>query len=139
MTKQSWAETCRAVIALAQERCACCRMHQSLQGATFHIEHIIPHSENGTDLLENLCWACPGCNLHKANRVTAVDPFTGEQVSLFHPQQQKWSEHFQWNGTELVGLTPIARATISVLQLNSKRRQRVREAEQLFQLFPPID
>jgi 5-methylcytosine-specific restriction endonuclease McrA len=44
-------------------------MHQSLQGATFHIEHVIPRVRGGTSELENLALACPSCNLHKADRV----------------------------------------------------------------------
>jgi hypothetical protein len=62
---------------------------------------------------------------------------TGEMASLFHPRKQKWSEHFQWDGWEVLGLTAVGRATIAVLHLNDVRRQRIREAEQLFKLFPP--
>lgn len=35
-------------------------MHQSLQGATFHIEHIVPHTKGGAETLANLALACPG-------------------------------------------------------------------------------
>lgn len=57
-------------------RCEYCRMHQSLQGATFHLEHVVPHSRGGDAQLDNLAWACPSCNLHKSNRVESVDPET---------------------------------------------------------------
>jgi hypothetical protein len=40
----SWAETVRQVEDRAQQRCEYCRMHQALQGATFHVEHIVPSS-----------------------------------------------------------------------------------------------
>ncbi len=36
----------------AGQRCEYCRMHQSLQGATFHVEHIIPRSRNGSSQLD---------------------------------------------------------------------------------------
>jgi hypothetical protein len=41
-------------------------------------------------------------------------------VSLFHPREQRWDEHFAWNDdfTLMVGLTPMGRATIAALQLN---------------------
>ena len=55
----SWAETVRAVEARAKQRCEYCRMHQALQGATFHVEHILPTSAGGSDELSNLAWACP--------------------------------------------------------------------------------
>lgn len=35
-------EIVREVEARAGRRCEYCRMHQALQGATFHVEHIIP-------------------------------------------------------------------------------------------------
>ena len=37
-------ETARQVAERANGRCEYCQMHQSLQGATFHGEHVIPHS-----------------------------------------------------------------------------------------------
>ena len=38
----------------ARQRCEYCRMHQSLQGASFHVEHIVPLSLGGTDDVDNL-------------------------------------------------------------------------------------
>src|SRR5205823_14284397 len=81
--------------------------------------------------------ACPGCNLHKADRTTAVDPATGEQVPLFHPIRQRWSEHFRFKGYEMEGWTPVGRATVAMLNLNHVRRQRIREVEEAFGLYPP--
>jgi hypothetical protein len=112
-------------------------MHQSLQGATFHVEHIIPQSRGGHTQLDNLAWACPICNLHKAHRVEVVDPATGHQVPLFHLRLDNWHEHFRWDGYRLVGQTPIGRATVAALDLNHPRRIQIRQAEELFELFPP--
>jgi hypothetical protein len=81
--------------------------------------------------------ACPGCNLHKAGRITAIDPATGESVQLFHPILQRWSEHFGFNRYQIEGLTTVGRATIDALNLNHSRRQRLREVEEAFGLFPP--
>jgi 5-methylcytosine-specific restriction endonuclease McrA len=55
-------------------------MHQELHGAVFHVEHIIPRSAGGGDDLDNLAWACPGCNLSKTSRVILPDPLTGQEV-----------------------------------------------------------
>jgi hypothetical protein len=121
----------------ADDRCEYCRMHQSLQGASFHLEHIIPCSRGGTSDLDNLAWACPGCNLRKSDRVDSVDPESGTSVFLFHPRLHAWHEHFSWRGFQIIGSTPIGRATIAVLDLNHPRRLRIRGAEQLFDLFPP--
>jgi 5-methylcytosine-specific restriction endonuclease McrA len=61
----SQADVLRQAEARAGERCEYCRMHQALQGATFHVEHIVPSSRGGPTELRNLAWACPGCNLRK--------------------------------------------------------------------------
>lgn len=106
-------------------------------GASFHIEHIIPRSKGGSSELGNLALACPSCNLHKADRLSAVDPETGNQAPLFHPGQQSWSEHFRLVGRQIQGLTPVGRATIAALDLNHSRRQQIRAAEEKFGLYPP--
>lgn len=118
-------------------RCEYCRMSQSLQGATFHLEHIVPRTCGGETTAENLALACPGCNLHKSDRSHATDPDTGLSAPLHHPRQHPWSDHFTWQDTRIIGLTPTGRATISALDLNHPRRLRVRAAEAHFDLFPP--
>lgn len=37
----------RAVEGRAEGRCEYCRMHHSLQGATFHVEHVVPRCKGG--------------------------------------------------------------------------------------------
>lgn len=132
----AWSEVARQVEVRAQERCEYCRMHQSLQGARFHVEHVVPRSHGGSSVLENLAWACPGCNLRKSDRLEVEDPQTGRSVPLFNPRSSAWTEHFLWQGYEITGATDIARATIAALELNHPRRIRVRQAEELFGLFP---
>lgn len=133
----SRAELERLAAQRAGDRCEYCRMHQSLQGARFHLEHVVPRSRGGAADLENLAWACPGCNLRKSDRVDAIDADTGSIVPLFHPRTQSWHEHFAWDDYHVVGLTAIGRATIAALDLNHPRRIRIRQAEQMFGLFPP--
>src|SRR4051812_45331434 len=87
----------------AKDRCEYCLMHQQLQGATFHIEHIVPESSGGPDELSNLCLACPSCNLHKSDRTVVTDPETGALVPLFHPRHNQWSDHFEWQDYQLFG------------------------------------
>jgi HNH endonuclease len=128
----------RAVRSRARAQCQYCLMHEALQGATFHIEHVIPRSKGGESTLENLALACPGCNLHKGDKTTAVDPATGERVSLFNPLRQKWSEHFRFKGYEIEGRTAIGRATVVTLEVNHVRRQRIRQVEEAFDLYPLI-
>ena len=134
---RSGAVAARQVVTRAGGRCEYCRMHQALQGATFHLEHILPQSRGGGSDLANLAWSCPGCNLRKSDRTEAVDPQTGGKVAFFNPRVDRWSEHFRFNEYEIVGQTPIGRASAAALDLNQARRIMIRYAEELFDLFPP--
>ena len=127
----------RFIAARARDRCEYCGMHQSLQGATFHVEHIIPISRNGSSTSDNVAWARPGCNLRKSDRVHVPDPMSDTLVPLFNPRKQEWGEHFRWHGTRLIGKTPTGRATVAALDFNHLRRLRIRRAEEAFGLFPP--
>lgn len=86
----------------------------------FTVDHIIAESLGGQTVIENLCLACWDCNLIKSNRIAALDPDTGTMVTLFHPSQQKWLDHFAWveQGAILIGTTASGRATIEALRLN---------------------
>jgi HNH endonuclease len=130
-------EIVRLVEERAQGRCEYCQMHQSLQGATFHLEHIVPSSRGGASDPENLAWCCPGCNLRKSDRIEAPDPETGELVPLLNPRRSAWPAHFRWDGYFLVGESAVGRATVLLLDLNHPRRLLIRQAEELFGLFPP--
>ncbi len=137
MTPRS--EIRREVEQRAAGRCEYCRMHQSLQGATFHVEHVMPRCLGGLSDLDNLAWACPSCNLHKSNRVEAEAPGFHKIVPLFNPRTDKWAEHFGWDGYHIIGLTPVGLVTVFALSLNHERRVKIREAETLFGLFPLSD
>jgi hypothetical protein len=112
-------------------------MHQALQGATFHVEHVRPRSRGGDSTLPNLALACPGCNLRKSDRVEVPDPETGSLVPLFNPRNDRWGEHFRWEDYHIVALTQRGRATLAAFELNHPRRVQIRRAEALFALFPP--
>ncbi|WP_066423518.1 HNH endonuclease [Anabaena sp. 4-3] len=109
--------------------CAYCRTAEHLTVTTFEFEHIIPLSAGGKTSFENLCLSCPTCNRYKASRQTAVDTETQQEVFLFNPQQQLWSEHFAWSkdATEITPLTSVGRATISALKMNRSQLIRVRQ------------
>lgn len=133
----SWADVERLVKARAGDRYEYCRMHQAFQGATFHVEHIVPKSAGGSDDPDNLAWACPACNLTKSNRVSVPDLETGSPLPLFNPRTNRWTDHFAWDGYAVVGLTPIGHAVIAAFDLNNPRRLKIRQAEEFFDLFPP--
>ena len=99
--------------------CRYCGLAQLGHGATFHIDHIVPRSKGGATVLDNLALQCPSCSLHKADKVSVVDPVTGSAVGIFHPLRQPWSEHFRLERDgACTGLTSIGRATVVALGMN---------------------
>ena len=125
------------IAARAVGRCEYCKMHQSLQGATFHIEHVLPRVLGGTIDSSNLALACPSCNLHKAGRVSALTSSDTAAVAFFNPRSDIWSERFELDDYTLIGKSEVGRVTIQSLDLNHERRIKIRQAEQMFGLFPP--
>lgn len=107
----------------ARNRCEYCHSQEPFSPSAFSIEHIVPRSEGGRDVVENLALSCQECNNRKFTATTARDPLTGEVVRLFHPRQASWSDHFAWSEdfTLALGLTPTGRATIEKLHLNRVR------------------
>jgi hypothetical protein len=119
----------RLVIRRSGGRCEYCRLSQAGQEATFHIDHITPLASGGQTAADNLALACVSCSLRKGARETALDPNTGDEVPLYHPRRDLWSEHFAWEGVHLLGLTATGRATINALDLNRRMILAIRKEE----------
>ncbi len=83
--------------------------------------------------------SCQGCNNRKYTSVEAIDPVTGETVSLYHPRQQSWTDHFTWNldYTLILAVTSTGRATIEKLQLNRAGVVNLRRVLRAFGEHPP--
>ena len=118
----------RSVARCANNRCEYCQTPENISPSAFHVEHIVPESQGGPTVLENLAWSCGGCNDHKYNKTEGPDPETGQGVALFNPRTQAWNEHFAWSEDFLwvVGQTPAGRATIEVCQINCDNLVRLR-------------
>jgi hypothetical protein len=110
----------RQVSEQARDLCEYCHCPAHFTNASFHCEHIRPRNAGGRTALDNLAWACPGCNGHKYTKTHAQDPHTGRRVPLFNPRRQRWSRHFAWSEdfTYVVGRTMTGRATVDALHLN---------------------
>lgn len=113
----------------AGDQCEYCQRRQETSPLfRLQIEHIIPIKHDGSDELDNLALACAECNLKKSSDLAGFDPDTRMLTPLFHPRADAWEEHFEWDGLQIVGLTPIGRTTVRVLDLNAPARLRVRLA-----------
>lgn len=71
-------------------------------------------------IADNLALSCQTCNNYKYNKTEAPNPATEQLALLFHPQRMDWHQHFIWNedATQMLGVTPIGRATVALLQTN---------------------
>jgi len=56
---------------------------------------------------------------------------------LFNPRRHKWAKHFRWDGPILVGLIPVGRATIIVLEINLNYQVDLRRGLIDEGMFPP--
>lgn len=112
----------------AAEVCEYCRLPQTASRfVRFHVEHIIARQHDGPTASGNLALACGFCNFHKGPNIASLDPDSGELVPLFHPRRDRWTDHFTWEGTTVVGRTAIGRATVQLLAMNDWQRVEVRE------------
>jgi hypothetical protein len=130
----------------AQFRCEYCHYPEILSAAPLSIEHLLPQSLGGGDESENLALACLRCNERRYNFTQGIDPETGKTESLFNPRQHQWREHFIWSadGIQILGTTPIGRATCKRLDLNDEKRsdrfiQKSRQQWVISRLHPPDD
>jgi hypothetical protein len=121
----------------ARYRCEYCQMPSSIDPLAFQIDHIIAQKHRGETVPANLALSCFRRNVHKGPNIAGIDPATGHIVPLFHPRNDRWEEHFRWDGSLLVGLTSTGRATIEVLEINHALRVEFREILMAEGAFPP--
>src|SRR5688500_5009183 len=104
----------------ARDRCEYCGVPQSAHLVPFQIDHIVALKHRGPTVSENLALACFHCNNHKGTDIASIDPTTGDLTRLFHPRTDRWSDQFVLLADgQIEGLTPAARATSALLNLNA--------------------
>ena len=136
-----------AVAARAAHRCEYCRAPEVIFSLRFEVDHVLPLRSGGLDAFENLALACRSCNLWKAALVGFQDPETGALAPLFNPRVDDWFSHFtvlvRGDAAErriadlaLYGETPIGRATVAALRMNSLAQLTARRWWMTIGLFP---
>jgi hypothetical protein len=122
----------------AGDVCEYCRLPQSSQEATFHVDHIKPRSARGRTTADNLALACVTCSLRKASRQKVRDPHTGLLVPLFHPRRDDWPDHFGFTRSwHIKGRTATGRATAAALGMNRRTVIAIRQQLVALGRFPP--
>lgn len=122
----------------AGHRCEYCHAPEVIFNFPFEVEHIVPPGRAGSDTEQNWALACRSCNLHKSDGLEGTDPDTGATARLLHPRHDKWDEHFavEIESGVIVGRTPIGRATIARLRMNSTTQAHARLQWTRLGLFP---
>lgn len=118
---------------------AYCHAPQFLVLGPLELDHLLPTAAGGFDDEDNLWLACSVCNSHKSQRTSAIDLISGETVRLFNPRSDSWEMHFVWSqdGSALIGLSAIGRATIAALQINADDQLKLRTIWVEGNRFPP--
>jgi 5-methylcytosine-specific restriction endonuclease McrA len=116
--------------------CEYCHLPDTVTTLPFQIDHIIAEKHGGVTTLANLAYSCLHCNAFKGPNIAGVNQETGEVIRLFHPRQDRWQEHFTWEGPRLMGRTPIGHVTIAVLAINASYRLAVRQVLITEGVFP---
>jgi hypothetical protein len=129
----------RYVFERANGCCEYCLSQALFSTESFALEHIHPRALGGTTTLDNLALSCSGCNGHKGRKTHGVDPQSGQNIALFHPRRQAWSDHFMWSDdfALVIGITPCGRATVTALNVNRKPLINLRRILLLGGFHPP--
>ena len=124
----------------ANSRCEYRQCLDDFAPSPFNMEHITPISKGGTNDIDNLAFACGGCNFHKHNKTELFDEVSKSFVNLYNPRSQNWKEHFTWSEdfSQIKSLTPIGRITILTLKMNRQKLIFIRKILLKSKLHPPI-
>lgn len=122
----------------AGHRCEYCHAPEAVFNLPLEVEHIVPVARGGEDTTTNWALACRSCNLYKAVHVSGIDPDSHAVIRLFHPREDQWEGHFQVapESGRILGCTPIGRATVARLEMNSAAQVAARQQWMRLGLFP---
>jgi len=122
----------------AGQRCEYCHAPEAVFNFPFEVEHAVPTSRQGLEDESNLALACRACNVFKGNHLAGPEGTSTGEVRLFNPRQGRWEDHFlaDPDSGEIRGLTPVGRATVERLRMNSAVQMEARRLWIRLGLFP---
>ncbi len=129
----------RLVFERATGLCEYCLIHQSDAHFTFPVDHIISRKHRGPSTAVNLALSCLRCNVAKGTDLGALVSRLRLLVRIYHPRQDRWSDHFRLNGARIVPLTNIGEATVQLLDLNSAGRLLLRRTLAKAGRYPSLE
>ncbi|QDS93866.1 HNH endonuclease [Roseimaritima multifibrata] len=130
----------RAIRQRANQHCEYCLIHEDDVLLSHEPDHIIATKHGGKTSEANLAWTCFLCNRAKGSDIASIDPETNEIVRLFSPRSEAWETHFDLqSNANVLGKTPIGRATVALLKLNRVPQVEIRRTLMDAGLYPPLD
>ncbi|HBJ86978.1 MAG TPA: HNH endonuclease [Verrucomicrobiales bacterium] len=129
----------RLVFERATGLCEYCLIHQSDAHLTFPVDHIISRKHRGPTTAANLALSCLRCNVAKGTDLGSLVSRPRRLVRLYHPRQDRWSDHFRLSGARIVPLTEIGEATVRLLDLNSPQRLLLRRTLAKAGRYPSLE
>lgn len=113
----------RLVFQRASGQCEYCLIHENYTIKRHEYDHIYAEKHGGMTLETNLCLCCIDCNRYKGSDLCSIDTDTETIVTLFHPRQDIWADHFKVNANgRIEALTPRGRVTARLLRFNDDDR-----------------
>jgi HNH endonuclease len=122
----------------ANHCCEYCLIHQDDFFLPFEIDHIISLRHEGKSVFSNLALSCGTCNRMKAADIGTYLNENLEFIRLFNPRIDRWFSHFEINHGEILPITPIAQATIKLLDLNNPDRIILRQLLMTAKRYPLV-
>jgi hypothetical protein len=118
----------RLVRSRASGVCEYCLVHEDDTVLGNEIDHIISEKHGGPTEEGNLAFTCRPCNRNKGSDIASIVEGSDDVIRLFNPRRDKWNDHFTLIGVEILGRTPIGKATARLLAFNEPIRLQERQA-----------
>ncbi len=112
----------RFLEARADHQCEYCLTPALLSFLPLQVDHVVAQKHGGQTVPENLALSCAVCNQHKGSDLSSIDPANGALTPLYHPRENRWSEHFELKGLLIAPKTAMGRVTVRLLQFNLPER-----------------
>ena len=129
----------RLVFNRAGGLCEYCLIHQRDGHFTFQVDHIVSRKQRGPTKAANLALACLRCNVAKGTDPAAYIGRPPRLVRLYHPREDRWSDHFVLDGARIRALTDVGEATVRLLDLNGSDRLLLRRSLAKAGSYPSIE
>jgi hypothetical protein len=129
----------RLVFERASGLCEYCLIHQRDAHFTFQVDHIVSRKQRGPTKAANLALTCLRCNVAKGTDPAAYLDRPLRLMRLFHPRDDRWSDHFALKSPRIKPLTDVGKATVRLLDLNGSDRLLLRRALIKAGSYPSIE